>query len=562
MDGKFLEERGSAIDRRTFLKLASAAAAGLIVQACAPAASSTPGPAAAPAATSAAGPAVAPTVAPTGLAAPARKEVLYGIFTEPKTITHLTRSEITGAQVGQQTHDRLIRQEDPATLKLTPQLATEWKQEDPTTWVFKLREGVKWQKGYGEVTAEDAVWSYQKYLDVRGRPGAMSYYKSSEVRDKYTFAVKLQLPFPGFVTGWAATSYSTIHCKKAFEEMGLERFGREAPGAGPFELEEWKPGVHIKLKKFNDYWNPQLPKVERLTFLFVPDQLVKVEKLRKGELDFIDAPSYGELPALEKNPNFTVTNQLADEWDYICFNLTLPESHPVQQPKVREAIAYALNRNSIVKDVYRDHAIATDLPYVPPFIGYDHPSKYPFGGDPAKARQLLKEAGYPNGFSIECITSNVQECRDELVLVAAQLEDVGIKVKIRNLDAAGYRAATQKQGLLAGQKLEFEMALEDISVSAPDSDACVYWFWHSKEVTYTSYANPEMDAALDSGRTSADPQVRKQAYYKVADLIHRDNAFIYTVFPRLAYCYNSKLEGFRAHRQEYEVRFDEIHWKA
>ena len=216
-------------------------------------------------------------------AKPGTNEIVAALFAEPKSITPLTRKGLHGAQIGRQLHDRPVNIADTKTMKLAPAMCEAWKQEDPGTYVFKLREGLQWHKGYGEVTAEDAVFSYQTFFELNGRRGAANYIKHTEVRDKYTFAVKLVLPYGGFLSTWApASSFSAIHCKKAFEEMGKEEFGRNPIGSGPYELVEWKAGVHIKLKKFDGYRDPNYPRVERLTFQFVSDSFVKVEKLRNG----------------------------------------------------------------------------------------------------------------------------------------------------------------------------------------------------------------------------------------------------------------------------------------
>lgn len=522
------------LTRRTFLKRAAAVGAGWIV-------AGTP---------------------PAVVGQAKRDEVLVGLFNEPKTITPMLRRSLTDTQVGSQLYDPVTRLEDPEALTIRPWLAEAWAQESPTTYVFKLRKGVLWHKDYGELTADDAVWTYNTRIELAGRGGALSYVDRAEPRDKYTFAIKLQKPYGAFTTVWSHTHWATIHCRRAFEEMGQEKFTRNPIGSGPFELEEWRPGVHIKLRRFKKYWRPDLPKVERLHITFVPDSFVKVEKLRKGELDWIDSPSYSDLPALQKTPGLKLVNPVGDEWDYMAVNLTLPKDHPLQHPKVREAIAYAINRNAIVKNVYFGNAKPTDLPFVPPFPGSEFPPKYPMDGDSKKAQQLLKEAGFGNGFEVGCITSAKSELRDSLVVIAAQLGQIGIKVKIQNLDMAGYEAATVKLGARAGQPLTYELAFEDISLAGPDSDSCVSEFFYSTVDTYSRYKNPEMDRAIDKGQVSTDVKERRQAYAKVAELIHRDNPMIFTVFPRLAFGQHAKLAGFRPSRTEFNISFDSIHWTA
>ena len=508
----------------------------------------------------------AATALGTGLAIPLRwasakpgtNEIVAAIFAEPKSITPLTRKGLHGAQVGRQIHDRPINIGDIETMKLVPAMCESWAEEDPVTYVFKLREGMQWHKGYGEVTAEDAVFSYQTFFDLWGRRGAANYIDRTEVRDKYTFAVKLVLPYGGFLSTWApSSSFSSIHCKKAFEEMGKEEFGRNPIGSGPYEFVEWKAGVHIKLKKFDGYWNPDHPKVDRLTIQFVSDSFVKVEKLRKGELDWIDAPDFSELPALQEDPNITVLSPTTDEWDYIAFNGDLPDDHPLKHPKVREAIGYAIDRNSIVKNVYYGNATATDHPFPPGLPGSDHPIRYPHDGDPEKARQLLKEAGWGDGFEVSCFVSHKQELRDQLVVIAAQLGEVGINVRIEQTDNSGYRAR-MKEGR------DYEMALEDIGMLGPDSDPSVYNFLHSdfkgKYVNFPRYGTDEMDQLLEKGRTSSDPEERNRTYNQVLDVIHRDNPMIYTTFPNSIYCMNSKLKGFVTNRTEWDIGFDAAYW--
>lgn len=493
-------------------------------------------------------------------AKPGTDEIVAALFAEPKTITPLTRKGLHGAQIGRQLHDRPVNIGDTNKMNLVPAMCEKWTQEDPVTYAFKLREGMKWHKGYGEVTAEDAVFGYQKFFDMWGHRGAMSYIAKTEVRDKYTFVVKLKMPYGGFLSTWGpASSFSAIHCKKAIEEMGIKEFGRNPIGSGPYELVEWKPGVHIKLKKFEGYWNPNFPKVDRLTFQFVSDSFVKVEKLRKGELDWIDAPNFNELPALQKDPNITVLSPTTDEWDYIAFNGDLPDNHPLKHPKVREAIAYAIDRNSIVKNVYYGNATPTEHPFPPGLPGSDHPIKYPRNGDQKKARQLLKEAGFGDGFEVSCFVSHKPELRDQLVVIAAQLGEVGIKVKIEQTDNAGWRAR-MKEGR------DYEMAHEDIGMLGPDSDPSVYNFLHNsfkgKYANFPRYGTQEMDQLLDKGRTSNDPKERNRIYNKIVDVIHRDNPLVYTAFPKSIYCMNSKLKGFITNRTEWDISFEACHWGA
>src|SRR5690606_4354068 len=134
-------------------------------------------------------------------------------------------------------------------------------------------------------------------------------------------------------------------------------YNRRGIGTGPFQLEEWNRGVSLTLVKNQQYWDPERPKLDKLTFLPVPDPFVKLEKLKNGELDFIDGVGFRDLADAEADPNLTVVSAPGDNWDYISFNLRLPDDHPLKKPEVRQAIGYALNRQEIVDLVYYGYAV-------------------------------------------------------------------------------------------------------------------------------------------------------------------------------------------------------------
>lgn len=485
----------------------------------------------------------------------ANNEVVVGYLEEPdRGLTAIWRGNTTGIQIGSQLFETLTKVSNYETLELEPNLAEEWTQEDDTTYVFKLREGVQFHEGYGELTAEDAAWSINIGLEDEGTAGARSYLAGATARDKYTFEVKLQAPFGGFLTTWSHIWYSTVHCKAAYEELGHDEYLARGIGTGPFRLEEWNRGVSISLVRFEDYWDPERPKLDRLTFLPVADPFVKLERLRAGELDLIDAINFLDLPQLEESPELKLLTPPGDAWDYICFNLRLPEDHPLRSTEVRQAVGYAVNRNEIAELVYHGYAQPADHPFIPGLPGYDEDlNYYPLDGDPDMARQLLEEAGYADGFEVSCITSAKQHLRDELLIVAGQLADVGITINIQELDTGTFNERERTTH-------DYEMSLEDISLSGPDADATVYWFHHSEEDTYSGYSNPEVDRLLDEARAEGDPERRHELYQSVMEIIYQDSPMLYLVQPPQVWVMNSGLDGFRIGRTEFNIYFDELHW--
>jgi peptide/nickel transport system substrate-binding protein len=240
----------------------------------------------------------------------------------------------------------------------------------------------------------------------------------------------------------------------------------------------------------------------------------------------------------------------------MCANLRNPDL-PVASKEVRQAIAWAVDRQSIVDNIYYGYAVPDDDPFLPGLPGDDpDPSHYPNTPDLEKARELMAQAGFPDGFTVACITSGKPHLRQEMELVAGQLSEIGITLDLQPLDSATFRQVQTESH-------DYEMLLEDISLSGPDGDPCVYWFLHSSVKTqYAGYKNDDVNKWLDEARASGDFGVRNELYHKVMDQVYEDCPMIYMAHVTQPYVMNSKLEGFRPGRTEYMVYWDRIRWSA
>jgi peptide/nickel transport system substrate-binding protein len=197
----------------------------------------------------------------------------------------------------------------------------------------------------------------------------------------------------------------------------------------------------------------------------------------------------------------------------------------VKDKRVRQAISYAIDRQDVVEAIYYGYSTLTDQPIAPSIMGSRKgPLKYPYKSDLEKAKQLLKEAGYPNGFEITCITSSKPWLRRETELMAAQLARVGIRVKIDALDMSTFDTRRVKEK-------RFEMLLEDISNPSADPDSTIYWFHHTGTAAYFGPPdkpfNLELENLLDKGRAVTDPQKRLPIYHAAVDKILEDAVYIY-----------------------------------
>ncbi len=449
---------------------------------------------------------------------------------------------------------------DTKTYEIKPVLVESWKLVDSLTWSISLKKGIQFHKGYGEMTADDWAFWANKWITSKGA----GYFlfgsgdvKQVNVKDKYTLEVLLNKPWPAFPVTSFVTAGGIVFSKAAYEKMGPEEFAKNPIGTGPFELESWTPGGDIVLKKNVNYHQPGLPKLEKLTFQVVQDPVVREEKIKKGEIDWaVDIPPQ-DIPDLRKNSKVQVIESAAWNWDYISFNLTLP-NRPWLDKRVRQAISYAIDRDSIVQNIYYGSATAEDDPLIPGFIGADPDQPfYPNKADLAKAKALLAEAGFANGFNMPCITSEKSNLRRELQLVAEQLKQVGITVKIEQVDAATYRTRWQN--------LEWDTLLEDATMASPDSDSAMYWWYHTnpKEVKNPGndgYSNTAVDDLLDRARVSSEKDERAKLYRQAQELIAADCPKAITDVTNVQYVLTAGLTGFTPFPNYLFPQFKNMGW--
>jgi peptide/nickel transport system substrate-binding protein len=480
-----------------------------------------------------------------------KRDLRVGVFGgEFGNLSPVIRFDIQGGLVLYNVFDGLVKI-DFAKRSIEPSLAVEWSNPDPLTWRIKLREGVKWQKGFGEVTAEDLAYTWNFHIETKSFQVGTALFPVAGVKadGKYVVEVKTKLPFgafPGVTMGYAGTIIS----QKAHKEMGNDAYSATPVGNGPFQIES-KKGTEIVLVKNPDYWRPGFPKLDKIVYRAIPDSTTRLQALQKGELDFVTHPDPKDLKTLRKDANFTVKSTPGWEWDYQQFNLKAKPDAPYHNKLVRQAISYAIDREAIVNEIYYGEAIATDNQIPSGYMGYRKPLlKYPKNGDLKKAKELMAQAGV-KGYEVEVITSDKDWLRKELELVAAMVSQIGITYKIKNMDMGGFN------NLWLNRK--FDQLLEDITLVAPDPDATSWWFLHSQG-NASGYAVPSMDAMLDGARSELDLAKREADYHKIVDTTLEECPLIYHCNTNNIQIYNSKLVGFDPAPQEYSEKLDTVSW--
>jgi peptide/nickel transport system substrate-binding protein len=482
--------------------------------------------------------------------AQARRDLRIGLFGgDFGNISPMLRADIQGGIITRSLFDPMA-EVDYKSRNIVPFVAEAWKVVDPLTWRIKLREGMKWQKGYGEVTAEDLVYTWQFHQDSKSfqMGSALSVLASIKLVDKYVAEVKTTTPygaFPGISLGYGGY----IVPAKAHREMGHQAYSAMPVGNGPFMIES-RRGSEIVLTRNPDYWRPGLPKLERLVYRAVPDATTRVQAFLNNEFDFISHPDPQTLQDVKKNSGITYRSTPAWTWDYQQFNLVENPGTAFQNKLVRQAISYAIDREAIANEIYYGEAVPTDNQIPEGYMGHrGQLLRYPKNGDLAKAKQLMAQAGI-SSYEVEVITSDKDWLRKELELVSAMVSQIGITYKIQNMDMGGFNNLWLNR--------RYRQLLEDITMNGPDPDATCWNFLNGQ--TSRGYSNPKMDELLVAARSEFDQAKREPLYHRIVDLTLDECPMIFHVNPNNIHIYNKKLLGFDPSPQEHIEKMDTVYW--
>jgi peptide/nickel transport system substrate-binding protein len=481
--------------------------------------------------------------------ASARKDLIVVLPGEPGFMNPImVASDRNFSKVSWNVYDSLLDL-DYATGSLRPQLATDWRQKDPLTWEFKLREGVQFHRGYGEMTAEDVEFMVNYVVsENKGLKFMYFFVDSAKATGKYTVEYKLTQPFGPFLVTTARDRAAMIVSKKAYKEMGEEAFNRSPVGTGAFEVKEWKAGDSITLKKFGNYWQSGKPHLEQIVYRFIPETTTRESLLKTGEVDWIDAPDGKNVASWRADPKYEVTSVPAWAVDQLVMNLKKP---PLDKKEIRQAICYAVDRQALVKNCYYGEAQADQGRLPDGFIGDPDPVVYPLTADVAKAKELLAKGGQPNGFKTNCMTIAQQKPLAEII--SGQLAAVGIQMSIEVLDL-GTRTARDRAS-------DYEMNLANMGFMTPDTDSTVYWTYHTGTVGATcNYSNPTVDKLLDDARLEADPNKRAQMYQSVLKIVLEDAPICHLDHPNVVRVFKKGLQGVPAVPQDMTLILRDAKW--
>lgn len=384
-----------------------------------------------------------------------------------------------------------------------PLLAKEWKQKDDTTWEFTLREGVTFHDGE-PFNAEAVKKTIDRILDKDNptpKANMFGMIKEVKVIDPLKVEIILHYPFAGLLSVLASAEGGIIS-PKAIKEFGKE-LSKKPVGTGPFIFESWTPGQEIVMVKNEKYWGNQ-PKLEKVVFKTIPEDATRVAMVETGEAHVAEQLPVTELERVQNSQSMSLGRFESFAVDHIGMNV---KQKPFDDVRVRQAIAHAIDKEAIIKGVYNNVGKVAISSLGPKVIGYSPNIKTP-EYDLNKAKQLLTEAGYANGFKATIYLNDNKARINVAEVLQSQLKGIGIDLQIQVMEFGAY--------LELAAKGEAQMFISGWGNATGDADYNQYNLFHSTSEgvpgNHSFYNNPKVDALIEAGRKEKDPEKRKEIY--------------------------------------------------
>ena len=433
------------------------------------------------------------------------------------------------------------------------ELAQSWDiLDDGKTIVFHLKKGVKWHDG-APFTSADVVFGFNKLVDKNTpTPYAEDFLQASKVEapDDYTFVVHYKKPFAPALASWGMLPVVPKHLLEG-KDITKSELSRHPIGTGPYKFVEWKTQERIVLEANKEYFEGE-PWVKRYVFRIIPDSATQFLELKTGSIDMMGLTpvQYAkQTDTKDFSANFNKYSYIANAYTYLGYNLKRPL---FQDVRVRQAIAYAIDKKEIIQGALLGLGKPIDGPYKPGTWQYNQNiKKYAF--NPQKAREILAQAGWKlvdgvlvkdgKKFEFEIITNQGNDQRKKTAeIIQNRLKDVGISVKIRVLEWASFI----KEFI---NKREFDATILGWTLS-PDPD--IYDIWHSSktkeaEFNFVSYKNAEVDGLLEEGRRSFDQSVRKRRYDRIQEILAEEQPYCFLYAPEALPALSARVRGVELH---------------
>ncbi len=481
-----------------------------------------------------------------------------------KTLNPLLNSNTTDGFIAFLMFEPLLSADDkgnpvPMLATSVPSIENGGISKDGLTVTYHLRKDAKWTDGF-PVTSKDVKWSWSAIVNpnnnIVSRHG-YDYVASIDTPDDYTVVVHLKQKFSPFVNTFFAMSDQPFpiapeHILGKYKDINQVPFGSEPNVSdGPFRFAEWSRGDHIELTR-NDAFFMGKPGLDRIELRIVPDENTTVNLLKTHAIDYMFQASPNTYPALKNAPDVKLVWVDVNGYEDVQLNLARPY---MSDPKVREAVAYSIDKRQLVETLtHGQMKQATED--IPDWMWAFNPTVHSYPHDPLKARDLLREDGFtpgPDGVMrkngdplvLVLVSNNSNATRHQAsVQLQAMLRQAGIQVDIKYYPGDLLFAPAGMGGILQLGKFDLSLAGWYAGIDPDDSSQFMCQNFPPGGYNYPRYCNPDMQAAQNAALTHYDRASRTAAYYKIQQLLARDNPEIFFWWTRQMEPISPDFKGF------------------
>ena len=452
---------------------------------------------------------------------------------------HIT-SAYSSFQILENVLDTLVTLDEEQNV--VPSLAESWEvSDDGLVWTFHLRDGVAFSNGRA-LTADDVVYTYDRMLDPdtgSGNAYLLAGVVDVAAVDERTVTITLDEPNVALLGHLAVNKSVGIIARESVEDGTINT---QPIGTGPFMITDFQPGTSVRLERNPHYWQDGMPYLDAIDIRIIPDESVRRTALVSGDVDWAISVPPQALDQLRAEEGIVVDETTAGAYWYIGVNL---EREPLNDPRVRQALAFAVNRENIAVAASFGTAQPTNGP-IPSSSAWamDHE---PYSYDPERARELLAEAGLADGFDMEIMpTTQYEESIRAAQVIQADLAAVGIRATIRTLEWAEW---LQEEG--DGNYDTYVCSWNGLV----DPDDYFYAQHKTGEVfNFTGYSNATVDELLDEGRSTQGYDERYAIYQQINQTIVDEAPYVYLYNPLNINAYADHVHGYQA-RGDQAIRF-------